>query len=254
MTKTLPALSISNLSASVGSLSIINKLNLEVGQGQTHAIVGQNGSGKSTLAAVLMGSPLYEVTEGTITLYGEQIQELSVSERARNGLFLAFQYPFEVEGVPLRDFLRQAYNALYQGTEKQIGVKAFRELLEEKAQLLSLPSSLIDRPINVGCSGGEKKRLEMFQIAVLQPRFVILDEIDSGLDVDALKSVCAALSHIKAATPDMSIVIITHYQRLLDYLSVDAVHVMDKGNIACSGNSGILGRLEEVGYKGVLSL
>jgi Fe-S cluster assembly ATP-binding protein len=242
-------LKIENLHVAVDGNEILKGVSLVINAGEIHAIMGPNGSGKSTLTYTLMGHPRYQLTQGTTLFDGQDLTTLSVDQRARKGLFLAFQYPFEVEGVPVKDFLRQAYNACYAGTQRQIGLRDFKLLLQEKMQLLGISEEFVERSLNVGCSGGEKKRLEMLQIAVLQPRCIILDEIDSGLDVDALRVVCDALRSIKAADPTLSIMIITHYKRILEYIIPDVVHVMQDGVIKRSGDASLVDVIEKSGYQ-----
>jgi len=246
MTKSL--LEITNLHVSIDEKHILNGIDVTMKQGEIHAIMGPNGSGKSTLSLSLMGHPSYQVSQGTVLFNGQDLLEMSVDGRARSGLFLAFQYPYEIEGLTFKDFLRQAYNAWYGGTEKQIGLKAFRRLLDEKMDLLGIDHSFVERSLNVGFSGGEKKRAEMLQMAVLQPRLVILDEIDSGLDVDALRNVAHCLQVIKKDQPDMGILLITHYQRILDHISPDYVHIMKQGRIARSGDAALAHEVETQGY------
>ncbi len=240
---------ITDLNVSTDDKKILQGVNLTLQEGETHAIMGPNGSGKSTLAMALMGHPAYKVTEGEIQFYDEKITDLSPDKRAKKGIFLACQYPLEIEGLTMSDFLRQSYNALYGGTEKQLGMRAFKEHLQNQLDLLSIPASFAGRGLNVGFSGGEKKRAEILQLAVLQPRCVILDEVDSGLDIDALKIVCAGLTKIKADRPDMGMLIITHYQRILSYLIPDVVHVMHEGKIVQSGGSNLALEIESQGYQ-----
>jgi Fe-S cluster assembly ATP-binding protein len=246
---TQPLLSVTNLSVSIDEKLILKNFSVQVAAGTVHALMGPNGSGKSTLSLALLGHPAYEVSEGTITFDGVELNELSPDKRAKLGIFLAFQYPFEIEGLPLRDFLRQAYNAWYGGTEKQIGIRAFNKLLEEKMALLGIDPLFADRHLNVGFSGGEKKRAEMLQLAVLQPRLVILDEIDSGLDVDALRSVGECLRVLRAENPSMAVLLITHYQRMLQHITPDTVHIMQKGAITQSGGPTLAEEVEAKGYK-----
>jgi Fe-S cluster assembly ATP-binding protein len=243
-----PLLQVVELAASVEDTQILKNISLLVSPGQVHAIMGPNGSGKSTFAQVLMGHPSYSVDKGTIFFEGEDITEMPAHERARKGIFLAFQYPYEIEGLPLKDLLRTAYNAWYAGTDKQIGIKAFNQLLEDKLQLLGLDRSFVERGVNVGFSGGEKKQAEILQLAVLQPRLVILDEVDSGLDVDALRRVCAALKVVQAHAPEMAVVLITHYNRILEYIVPDHVHIMQDGLITQSGGAQLARDIEKIGY------
>jgi len=239
---------IKDLHVDVHGKQILKGINLVVHRSDIHALMGPNGSGKSTLAYVLMGHPAYKITRGSIHFDGQDITHLSPDKRAKKGLFLGFQYPFEVEGVCLRDFLRQSYNALYGGTEKQLGLKAFKDMLEEKMALLAIEPTFIQRHVNVGCSGGEKKRAEILQLAVLAPKLAVLDEIDSGLDIDALTIVCAGIKRVKEDNPDMALLIITHYQRILKHLHPDIVHVVQEGSITVSGNKELAEELEQTGY------
>lgn len=241
-------LQVKDLKVRVASSDILHGVNLTIRPGELHAIMGPNGSGKSTLASTLMGHPSYEVTGGEILLDGELINDLSADKRARAGLFLAFQYPHEIEGVSTRSFLRQSYNALHGGTEKQLGLKAFGEHVAANMKLLGVDESFVDRSVNVGFSGGEKKRAEVLQLAVLKPRIAILDEIDSGLDIDALKTVCEGIAQIRAQNPSMAFVLITHYSRMFNYLKPDYVHIMHAGNIIASGDVSLVHVLEESGY------
>ncbi len=242
-------LSINNLHVSVGDKSVLNGVDLVLEQGQVHAIMGPNGSGKSSLAYTLMGHPRYAITEGELLFCGELFNDLPAHKRAKLGLFLAMQHPYEVEGVPYKDFLRQAYNALYDGTERQLRIRDFHAMLLQKLELLKIDTAVIDRSINVGFSGGEKKRAEMLQLAVLRPKLVILDEIDSGLDVDALKIVFNALSVIRSENPEMTVLIVTHYQRVFDYITPDFVHVMQQGRIVKSGTSELARTLNDQGFE-----
>jgi len=244
-------LSISNLEVHVEGACVLKGANLSLENGEIHALMGVNGSGKSSLAATLMGHPSYKIMGGDISFQGEKINGLSPDKRAGKGLFLAFQYPHEIEGVRFFDFLRQAYNALHAGTDKQCGIKAFKKLVDEKCTLLGIDSDFLDRSLNVGFSGGEKKRAEILQLAVLQPKLVILDEIDSGLDVDALRVVCDGIVHLKQSNPDMTFLVITHYSRILTYLKPDVVHVMNNGVITQSGDAALADRIEKNGYDGV---
>ncbi len=242
-------LGIKNLFVSIEDKKILNGVNLDVNEGMIHAIMGPNGSGKSSLAYTVMGHPRYTITQGSIEFDGTIINTLSPDKRAKLGIFLAMQYPVEIEGIPLKDFLRQAYNALYDGTTKQLRVKEFNAYFNEKLALLGIDQEFAKRHINVGFSGGEKKRAEMLQLAVLQPKLAILDEIDSGLDIDALKMVCNALTTIKKAMPTMTFVVITHYKRILEYLPPDIVHVMQAGKVIRSGGPALADELEKTGYE-----
>ncbi len=245
----MPArLKVVGLAAAIEEIRILQQVDLALQPGEVHAIMGPNGSGKSTLAQVLMGHPSYTVTGGSIFFDGEEIGDAATHLRARKGMFLAFQYPYEIEGLPLKDLLRTAYNARYANTEKQIGIKAFHELLQQKLALLGLDPSFVERGVNAGFSGGEKKQAETLQLAVLQPKLAILDEIDSGLDVDALRRVCNALVAVKKENPDMAILLITHYNRILDYIVPDRVHIMKKGCITHSGDSSLAQVIEHEGY------
>lgn len=242
-------LSIKNLKVSVENKIILEDISLDIFQGQVHAIMGPNGSGKSTLANTLMGHPKYKIESGQILFAGEDVSAISADKRARLGLFLAMQNPYEIEGVVLKDFLRQSYNAIYKGTDKELDLKGFKKLLTEKMELLKIKPEFVERFLNVGFSGGEKKRAEVLQLAVLQPKLAILDEIDSGLDVDALKIVCDGLNQIKTDSKDISFLIITHYPRILHYLNPDFVHVMQHGNIIKSGDFSLAQEIEKIGYK-----
>ncbi|MFN2594597.1 MAG: Fe-S cluster assembly ATPase SufC [Actinomycetota bacterium] len=238
---------IEDLHVEVEGREILKGLNLELDKGQIHAIMGPNGSGKSTLAYVLTGRPGYEVTGGKVTYNGESILDLAPDERAQRGIFLAFQYPTEVPGVSVVNFLRTAYNAIY--SDKTKGAMQFRIYLQEKVDLLEIPTELVDRYVNQGFSGGEKKRNEILQMAVLEPELAILDETDSGLDIDALKHVSEGVN--KLASPEVGILLITHYQRLLNYIRPDVVHVLMAGQIVTSGGFELAERLEAEGYAGV---
>ncbi|HLR77260.1 MAG TPA: Fe-S cluster assembly ATPase SufC [Balneolaceae bacterium] len=242
-------LEIKNLHAVVeedGS-EILKGVNLNIGSGQIHAIMGPNGSGKSTLSKVVAGHPAYEVTEGDVLYNGESILELDPDERAHLGIFLAFQYPVEVPGVTNKTLLRQAYNtvAKEQGRE-ELDPLQFEDYVEERLEIVEMKKEFLDRSINSGFSGGEKKRNEIFQMAVLNPKLSFLDETDSGLDIDALKVVANGINYL--AGEDNSVVLVTHYQRILDYVVPDHVHVMIDGKIAKSGDKQLAVKLEEEGY------
>jgi Fe-S cluster assembly ATP-binding protein len=240
-------LSIKNLHASVEGTPILKGINLEVKAGEVHAIMGPNGSGKSTLASVLAGREEYEVTDGEVLFDGKELLDLSPEDRAREGLFLAFQYPVEIPGVSSTNFLRTAVNQVrdYRGLEALDAVK-FLALMKEKMQLVEIDQKLMSRSLNEGFSGGEKKRNEIFQMAMLEPKLAILDETDSGLDIDALRIVSGGVNKLK--TPNNATIVVTHYQRLLDYIVPDFVHVLYKGRIVKSGTKELALELEEKGY------
>ncbi len=243
-------LSIKNLHVAVEDKKVLDGVSLDIKPGQMHAIMGPNGSGKSSLSYTIMGHPRYTITAGTIQFDGQEINALTPDKRAKLGIFLAMQHPLEIEGVSLKDFLRQAYNALYDGTPKQLRLKEFAQHLIKQLEMLNMDLSFAERPINVGFSGGEKKRAEMLQLAVLHPKLVILDEIDSGLDIDALKTVCLALKTIKQKNPDMAILLITHYKRILDHLdAADFVHVLQGGKITRTGGPELADEVEKLGYQ-----
>lgn len=241
-------LSIRNLTANVDGTPILKGVNLEIKAGEVHAIMGRNGSGKSTLSKIIAGHPDYEVTGGDIIYQGKSILEQEPDERAKEGIFLAFQYPVAIPGVSNLDFLRVAYNAKrkHQG-EEEIDTFDFEDLIEEKLEVVKMKSSFLSRSLNEGFSGGEKKRNEILQMAVLDPTLTILDEIDSGLDIDALKIVAEGVNQLK--TPDKAYLVITHYQRLLDYITPDIVHVMQDGKIITSGGKELALELESRGYE-----
>lgn len=243
------ALSIKNLSVAVEKKNILHTINLDIPAGEIHALMGPNGSGKSSLALTLMGHPRYQVTSGQIFCYEHDMTHLSPDKRAKLGLFLAAQNPVEIEGITLRDFLRQAYNALYRGTEHYLTPKEFLAHLNEQLELLGMDVSYADRSVNLGFSGGEKKRAEMLQLAVLKPKIAILDEIDSGLDIDALKIVCSTLRAIKAAHKELTLIIITHNARIFDLLIPDQVHVMHHGSLLQSGGIELIRSIEAIGFK-----
>lgn len=240
-------LSIKNLQASVEGKEILKGLNLEVKAGEVHAIMGPNGSGKSTLASVLAGREDYDVTGGEVTFDGKDMLDLVPEERAAEGLFLAFQYPVEIPGVSNVNFLKTAINEIreYKGLEK-MPAKDFLKRLKEKKELVELKEGLANRSVNEGFSGGEKKRNEIFQMAMLEPKLAILDETDSGLDIDALRIVANGVNRLK--TKDNATIVITHYQRLLDYIVPDFVHVLYQGKIVKTGGKELALELEEKGY------
>lgn len=241
-------LKISNLKVKIADKEILSGVNLSMQKGEVQAIMGPNGSGKSTLAATLAGHPAYQIVDGTIEFANTVINDLSPDKRAKKGIFLAFQYPLEIEGAIFGNFLRQAYNAIHGGTEKQLGIKAFKDLMRSKMEMLKIAPEFIERYINFGFSGGEKKRVEVLQLAVLSPKLAILDEIDSGLDIDALKIVCSGINEIRKENPDMSFLIITHYPRILNFLVPNKVHVMQNGVITQSGGPELAHKIEEEGY------
>lgn len=241
----VPHLIIDQLHVTAGDKEILQGLSLEIKGGEVHAIMGPNGTGKSTLAVTLMGHPHFTVTQGSITLDGENVLEMGVDERARKGLFLAMQYPSEISGVTTADFLRTAINAK-RGPGNELSLMKFIRLLEEKMKILEMDDSFAHRYLNEGFSGGEKKRNEILQMMMLEPRICILDEIDSGLDIDALKIVANGVNSMRS--PERGFLIITHYQRLLDYIKPDYVHVMMQGRIVKSGGPELALRLEEEGY------
>ena len=240
-------LEIKNLHVSVKDKPILKGLTLTVNAGEVHAIMGPNGSGKSTLAHVLTGREGYEITDGSVTYEGKDLLAMESDERAREGVFLGFQYPVEIPGVSNMSFLRAALNAIrtHRG-ENTIDAIDFLKLIREKAKLLEMDDALLKRAVNVGFSGGEKKRNEMVQMAVLDPKLAILDETDSGLDIDALRIVSGAINALRG--PDRAMVLITHYQRLLGYVVPDKVHVMVNGQIQASGGKELAEKLEREGY------
>jgi Fe-S cluster assembly ATP-binding protein len=240
-------LKINNLHASIEDKAILKGINLEVKAGEVHAIMGPNGSGKSTLASVIAGKEEYEVTEGNILLEGEDIEELAAEERAHKGVFLSFQYPVEIPGVSVTNFIKTAINS----TRKAKGLedmpaKDMLKMIREKSELLEIDRKFLSRSLNEGFSGGEKKRNEIFQMAMLEPKLAILDETDSGLDIDALRIVSNGVNKLKSK--DNAVIVITHYQRLLDYIVPDFVHVLLNGKIVKSGGKELAHELEAKGY------
>ena len=236
-------LKIENLRVEIDGQEIIKGLDLEVGRGEIHAIMGPNGSGKSTLANVLMGHPRYEITDGSVTFEGEDVLELEPDERAKMGLFLAFQYPSEVPGVSVANFLRTAVNSV---REEELSPMEMYRLLQEKMAIMQMDPKFAERYLNEGFSGGEKKRNEILQMLMLAPRLAIMDETDSGLDIDALQVVARGVNEMRG--PGFSAVVITHYQRILRYIEPDRVHVMLDGRIVTSGGKELAEELEEKGY------
>ena len=240
-------LKIENLHASIGDKEILKGISLTVNKGEIHAIMGPNGSGKSTLSSVLVGNPNYEVTGGSVTFEGEDLLELEPEERAHQGLFMSFQYPVEIPGVSMVNFMRAALNERRkaQGLDP-IPAPEFLMLMKQKRELVELDSKLASRSVNEGFSGGEKKRNEIFQMAMLEPKLAILDETDSGLDIDALRIVAKGVNELRS--PENATIVITHYQRLLDYIKPDFVHVLYKGRIVRSGGPELALELERRGY------
>ncbi|MDP6478717.1 MAG: Fe-S cluster assembly ATPase SufC [Phycisphaerales bacterium] len=240
-------LEIKNLHACVDGVEILRGINLTINPGEVHSIMGSNGSGKSTLARVLAGDEAYEITEGTATLNGVDLLDMAPDVRGREGLFLAFQYPVEIPGVSTKYFLRTAVNAVreHRGLD-ELDAFGFLKLVKEKAAWVQLDPALLDRPVNEGFSGGEKKRAEVFQMAMLEPIMAILDETDSGLDIDALRIVAKGVNKLR--NPDRGFLVITHYQRLLDYIVPDVVHVLLDGRIVRTGDKELALELEEKGY------
>ena len=240
-------LSITNIHASIEGKQILNGINLSIQAGEIHAIMGPNGSGKSTLASVLAGREEYEITEGTVTFLEKDLLEMSPEDRAREGLFLAFQYPVEIPGVSTTNFIKAAVNEKRKyRDEEPLDAVSFMKLMKEKMAMLRIDQSLLSRSINEGFSGGEKKRNEIFQMSMLEPKLMILDEMDSGLDIDALRIVANGINKLR--NENNAILIITHYQRLLDYLQPDFVHVLYNGRIVRSGTKELAMELEEHGY------
>jgi Fe-S cluster assembly ATP-binding protein len=245
-------LEIRDLRVSVETKEILRGVDLTVRQGEVHALMGPNGSGKSTLAGVVMGRPGYQVTGGQVLYKGESILGLTPDERARRGLFLAFQYPVEVPGVSVVNFLRSAYNALKNPTgdeTKRVSALAFRSMMKEKMSLVGVDDDMVRRYVNQGFSGGEKKRMETLQLAVLEPEIAILDETDSGLDIDALKAVATGINQLRG--PGLGLLLITHYQRILEYVTPDYVHVLIGGRVVKEGGPELARELEAKGYEGI---
>lgn len=240
-------LEIKNLHAEVEDQKILNGIDLTVNPGEVHAIMGPNGSGKSTLSYILAGKDDYEITQGSVTFKGEDLLEMEPDERAAAGVFLAFQYPIEIPGVSTMEFLKTALNAQRRGRgEAELSVADFMRLVREKAKQLNVSADMLKRPLNVGFSGGEKKRAEILQMSLFEPGLCVLDETDSGLDIDALRIVSEGVNALRS--PDRSMVVITHYQRLLDHIVPDFVHVLSKGRIVKSGGKELALELEKNGY------
>ena len=240
-------LEINDLHANIGEKEILKGITLSVNAGEVHAVMGPNGSGKSTLAQVLAGNPSYEVTRGTVTYDGQNLLEMDPEVRAQNGIFLAFQYPVEIPGVSNAYFLRSAYNEIRKAKGmEEVDPLEFLDLVEEKLKLVDMDQAMLSRSVNQGFSGGEKKRNEIFQMAVLSPRLAILDETDSGLDIDALRIVAEGVNKLRS--PENATIVVTHYQRLLNYIVPDRVHVLAGGRIVRSGGKELALELEEKGY------
>ena len=244
----MATLEIKNLHVSIEDKEILKGVNLTINTGEIHAVMGPNGTGKSTLSAAIMGHPSYEVTEGEILLDGENVLEMEVDERARAGLFLAMQYPSEIAGVTNAEFMRSAINAR-RDEDNKMGVREFIKKLDEKMAILDMPEEMAERYLNEGFSGGEKKRNEILQLMMIEPSFAILDEIDSGLDIDALKVVSRGVNAMRGE--NFGSLIITHYQRLLNYIEPDVVHIMMDGRVVMTGDAALAKRLEAEGYKGI---
>jgi Fe-S cluster assembly ATP-binding protein len=245
-------LSIKNLHASIEDKEILKGINLEIKAGEVHAIMGPNGSGKSTLSAVIAGNENYEVTEGSVELLGDDLAELAPEERAHKGIFLSFQYPVEIPGVSVTNFMKTAINENRKANGKdEMPANEMLKLIREKSELLEIDRKFLSRSLNEGFSGGEKKRNEIFQMAMLEPKLAILDETDSGLDIDALRIVANGVNKLKSQ--DNAVLVITHYQRLLDYIVPDFVHVLMDGKIVKSGGKELAYELEEKGYDWIKS-
>lgn len=244
-----PLLLIKNLHVAIEGKEIVHGVSLTIGKGEIHAVMGPNGSGKSTLAHALMGHPRYKITKGTVRFAGLDLLAMSPDARARGGLFLAFQYPRELAGVPLRSFLYAAYKRqMTERGRRPLSLLGFQKLLTEEAERLHFSPALLDRPVHVGLSGGERKKCEILQLRVLRPALALLDETDSGLDIDALKTVADGINALRGDTP-LSILLVTHYARILRYLKPDAVHVMVGGRIRESGGPELAQQLEKEGYR-----
>nr|WP_315252367.1 Fe-S cluster assembly ATPase SufC [uncultured Flavobacterium sp.] len=240
-------LSIKNLHASIGDKEILKGINLEIKAGEVHAIMGPNGAGKSTLSAVIAGNENYEVTDGEVILDGEDLAELAPEERAHKGVFLSFQYPVEIPGVSVTNFMRSAINETRKAKgQEEMPANEMLKLIREKSELLEIDRKFLSRSLNEGFSGGEKKRNEIFQMAMLEPKLAILDETDSGLDIDALRIVANGVNKLKS--DKNAVLVITHYQRLLDYIVPDFVHVLYNGKIVKSGDASLAHELEDKGY------
>jgi Fe-S cluster assembly ATP-binding protein len=240
---------IQNLKVAVEDKPVLNGVNLEINSGELHVIMGPNGSGKSSLALTLMGHPKYQIKSGQIEFCKQDITNLKPDVRAKLGLFLAMQNPYEIEGVPLKHLIREAYNQIYNNTPKQLKLNEFNQLLDQKIQELKISPQLAERATNVGFSGGEKKRAEILQMAILQPRLAVLDEIDSGVDVDALQIICSQINQIREMQKDSSFILITHNPKLLDNITPNFVHIMKEGKIVRSGSRELIKEIEQKGFE-----
>jgi Fe-S cluster assembly ATP-binding protein len=244
-------LHVENLTASIGDKQILKGLDLDVGAGEVHAIMGPNGSGKSTLAHILAGREGYRVTDGEVTFNNQNLLDLSIEQRAHQGIFLAMQYPVELPGVNNMTFLREALNSVRRANgDSELDAVAFMKRVREKAKLVELPETLLKRDVNSGFSGGEKKRNEILQMALLEPVLAVLDETDSGLDIDSLRIVANGVNELRS--PERALIVVTHYQRLLDYIKPDYVHVLVNGRIVRSGDKSLAYELEKKGYNWIL--
>lgn len=241
-------LKLSNLSVTTEGKEILKGVDLRIPEHEVHVLMGPNGSGKSTLAKVIMGHPAYQVVSGKLEFDDQSLLALTPDQRAHLGLFAAFQYPTEVPGVNFRQFLRLAYNSS-RPKEAQLPVFKFREMLIKQAELLEIEPALLERNLNEGLSGGEKKKMEVLQLAILDPKLAILDETDSGLDIDSLKSIFGGIAKLKAQRPAMTLLVITHYHKIFDYLTPDKIHVLKAGKIIKSGGSELLAEIETTGFK-----
>lgn len=245
-------LTVKNLCARIGDRQILRGVNLEVKAGEVHAVMGPNGSGKSTFASVLAGNPKFEVTDGEVLFNGRQLLDMPAEQRACEGLFIGFQYPVEIPGVPMASFMKAAVaeRCRYRGEEPPAAAE-FLRMVREKCEVVGLDYKLVSRPVNEGFSGGEKKKNEIFQMAMMEPSLSVLDETDSGLDIDALRVVATGVTRLKR--PDNATIVITHYQRLLDYIVPDVVHVLYNGRIICSGDKSLALTLEKEGYDRIIN-
>jgi Fe-S cluster assembly ATP-binding protein len=241
-------LQVKNLECNISGKVILSNLNLKVNKGEITVLMGPNGSGKSTLAKLLMGHPDCNITKGKIIFNNNEINDLDVTARARLGIFLAFQHPLEIPGVNFRSYLRLAYNS-HKNKKDQLPVFKFKNLLQEKAKLLNIPDKLLDRNLNEGLSGGERKKMEILQMAILSPKLAILDETDSGLDIDALKIVFSNIAALREDNPDLTVLIITHYHKVFNYLKPDSVNIIYQGTIVDKGDRSLLDKIEKFGYK-----